>query len=141
MRKIRKVLLETKNPRAAITRKNMEEVKRVRTHKFVKKVQQMMDKNPAMLFVSMANELKCSVNTTRSWILEDLRCRSYQMQTGHMLDEKVKDRRLLKSIRLLNKLKHTKEPNMIWFFSDEKNFCQDKMHNRQNNHWIRTCLA
>ena len=46
---------------------------------------------------------------------------------------------MLKSVKLLNKLKHPKEPNMIWFFSDEKNFCQDQAHNKQNNRWIATC--
>ena len=25
---------------------------------------------------------------------------------------------------------------MLWFFSDEKNFCQDQAHNRRNNRWL-----
>ena len=27
---------------------------------------------------------------------------------------------------------------MIWFFSDEKNFCQHQVHNSQNHRWIAT---
>ena len=27
---------------------------------------------------------------------------------------------------------------MLWFFSDEKNFCQDQKVNKQNNRWIAT---
>ena len=27
---------------------------------------------------------------------------------------------------------------MLWFFSDEKNFCQDQVHNSQNDCWIAT---
>ena len=28
---------------------------------------------------------------------------------------------------------------MLWFFSDEKNFCQDQVHNRQNHQRIAMC--
>ena len=28
---------------------------------------------------------------------------------------------------------------MIWFFSDEKNFCQDQVVNSQNNRWLAVC--
>ena len=69
---------------------------------------------------------------------EDLKCRSYRRQTSQILTEKTKNLRLIKSIRLLNKLKHPKKPNMLWFFSDEKNFCQDQVHNSQNHRWIAT---
>ena len=27
---------------------------------------------------------------------------------------------------------------ILWFFSDEKNFCQDEVHNSQNHRWIAT---
>ena len=61
------------------------------------------------------------------------------MQTGQLLTQATKDRRLLNSTKLLNKLKHPKESNMLWFFSDEKNFCQDQAHNRQNHQQIAMC--
>ena len=57
-------------------------------------------------------------------------------QTSQILTEKIKNLRLIKSVRLLNKLKHPKKPNLLWFFSDEKNFCQDQVHNSQNHCWI-----
>ena len=60
------------------------------------------------------------------------------MQTGQLLTQATKDRRLLNSTKLLNRLKHRKESNMLWF-SDEKNFCQDQAHNRQNHQWIAIC--
>ena len=28
---------------------------------------------------------------------------------------------------------------MIWFFSDEKNFCRDQAVNKQNNRWLAVC--
>ena len=55
------------------------------------------------------------------------------MQIGQLLTQATKER------KLLNKLKHPKECNMLWFFSDEKNFCQDQAHNRQNHRWIAMC--
>ena len=69
---------------------------------------------------------------------EDLKCRSYRRQTSQILTEKRKSLRLIKSVRLLNKLKHPKKSNMIWFFSDEKNFCQDQVQYSQSHRWIAT---
>ena len=69
---------------------------------------------------------------------EDLKCRFYRHQTSQILTEKINNLRLIKSVRLLDKLKHPKKPNMLWFFSDEKNFCQDQVHNSQNHRWIAT---
>ncbi|KAK8372100.1 hypothetical protein O3P69_011810 [Scylla paramamosain] len=40
---------------------------------------------------------------------------------------------------MLNKLKFPLENDMPWFFSDEKNFCQDQTHNSQNNRWLAVC--
>ena len=37
---------------------------------------------------------------------------------------------------LFSQLKHLFLPNMIWFSSDEKYFCQDQMVNSQNYQWI-----
>ena len=33
-------------------------------------------------------------------------------------------------------MNHPAEPQTIWFFSDEKNFCQDQKYNMQNNRWL-----
>lgn len=38
-------------------------------------------------------------------------------------------KRLIKAKVLLNKMEHTGEPKVIWFFSDEKNICQDQLRN------------
>ena len=35
--------------------------------------------------------------------------------------------------------KHPLQHNMIWFFSDKKNFCQDQAVNNQNNCWLALC--
>ena len=87
---------------------------------------------------SMAAELGVDKRTIQQCVDKDLRCKSYRMQTGQLLTQVTKNRRLLNSTKLLNKLKHLKKSNMLQF-SDEKNFCQDQAHNRQNHHWIAMC--
>ena len=57
---------------------------------------------------------------------EDLRCYSHTRRKGHLLTEKASENRLTKRKKLLSKVKHPAEPQRIWFFSDEKNFWQDK---------------
>lgn len=52
------------------------------------------------------------------------------------MSETTKENRLIRSKRLLNKLKHPVEQGMLWFFSDEKNFDQDQKVNRRNDRWL-----
>ena len=47
-----------------------------------------------------------------------------------------KEKRNDRTCELLNKHKHPLQPNMFWFFSDEKCFYQHQMGNLQNNHWF-----
>ena len=61
-------------------------------------------------------------------VYEDIRYKSYAMRTEQLLTEKAKKKRESRGKKLLNKLKHPLEPDMLWFFSDEKNFCQDQAH-------------
>ena len=67
---------------------------------------------------------------------EDLRYYSYKCHRGLMLTEKAHENRLTKGKKLLSKVKHPAEPQTIWFFSDQINFCQDQKHNMQNNRWL-----
>ena len=67
---------------------------------------------------------------------EDLRYYSYKHHRGHQLTEKARENRLTKRKKLLSKVKHPAELQTIWFFSDEKNFCQDQKHKTQNNRWL-----
>ena len=48
------------------------------------------------------------------------------MQNGQFLSEAMKARGAMK---LLNKLQYPKDPGMLWFFSDKKNFCQNQRNN------------
>ena len=52
------------------------------------------------------------------------------MKIDQFIPETTKEVCLLRSKRLLNKLKHPAEQNMPWIISNEKNFDQDQEVNR-----------
>ena len=120
----RKKLEESKDPHGVITRapKSLDNCWKLRNADFVKRVEAMIDINPSKSMRSMAAELGVDKRTIQRCVDEDLHCKSYRMQTGQLLTQATKDRRLLNSTKLLNKLKHPKEFNMLWFFSYEINF-------------------
>ena len=125
-------------PRDVIQRKKRtrDSLRTSRTEDFIKRLEAQILEEPAMSMQALATEFNVDRKTISRCINQDLRCRSYRLQTGQFLSEAMKDRRLKKARILLNKLKHPKDENMLWFFSDEKNFCQDQKFNRQNNRWI-----
>ena len=137
----RKKLEESKDLRGVITRapKSLDDRRKSRNVDFVKRVEAMIDINPSKSMRSMTAELGVDKRTIQRCVDEDLHYKSYRMQTGQLLTQATKDRRLLNSTKLLNKLKRPKESNMLWFFSNEKNFYQDQAHNRQNHRWIAMC--
>ena len=67
---------------------------------------------------------------------EDLRYYSYKRCRGQLLTEKTHENRSTKGTKLLSKVKHPAEPQTIWIFSDEKDFCQEQKRNTQNNRWL-----
>ena len=48
----------------------------------------------------------------------------------------MKNERKDSTSKLFNKLKHLLQLNILCFFSDEKNVCQDQIVNSQNNCWL-----
>ena len=42
--------------------------------------------------------------------------------------------------KFLNKLNHPLQPNMLWFFSEEKKFCLYQLVNSQNSCWLALSL-
>lgn len=62
----------------------------------------------------------------------------YKRCKSQLLTEKSSGNRLIKTKKLLNKMKH---PGTIWFFYIKKNnFYQDTMHNTNNNRWYASYL-
>ena len=112
--------------------------RKTRIKEFIEKVQAIINETSQWPIRQIARDSGISHTTVNACVKEDLKYRSYRGQTSQILTEMTKNLRLIKSVRLLNKLKHPKKPNMLWFFSDKKNFCQDQVHNSQNHRWIAT---
>ena len=55
------------------------------------------------------------------------------MTKGQFLSHAIKDKKKDHATNLFNKLKHPLQPNILCFFLDEKNFCQDQMLNTENH--------
>ena len=93
-------------------------------------------KDPGIGIMALSCELNVSASTMKLALNEDLCYRSYKRHRGQLLTEKARENRLTNGKKLLSNLKHPAEPQTIWFFSDEKNFCHDQKHNMQNNRWL-----
>ena len=92
--------------------------------------------DPANGIRTLSRELNASATIVKLALNEDLRHYSYKCRRGQLLTEKARENRLTNGKKLLSKVKHPAEPQTIWLFSDEKNFCQDQKHNTQNNRWL-----
>ena len=68
-------------------------------------------------------------------VAKDLNMKSYCLRKRHLFTAALMKRRLIKGTALLNELKHGLSGHVI-FFSKEKKFIQDKLHNRQNDRFI-----
>ena len=103
-------LEESKDPCGVVTRapKSLDDCQKLRDADFVKRVEAMIDINSSKSMKSMAAKLGIDKKTIQRCVYEDLRCKSYRMQTGQLLTQATKDRRLLNSTKLLNKLEHPK---------------------------------
>ena len=140
VQRLRALLNASDDPLDVVERKPMAEdtTRKTWTKEFIEKVRAIIDETPQRPIRQIARDLGVSNTTVNACVKDDLKCRYYRRQTSQILTEKTKNLRLIKSVRLLTKLKHPNKPNMLWFFSEEKNFCQDQVHNSQNHRWIAT---
>ena len=106
------------------------------TAEFLKDLDKKVFKKTGIGIRTLLCELNVSGSTMKLALNEDLRYYSYKRRRGQQLTEKARENRLTKGKKLLSKVKHPAEPQTIWFFFDEKNFCQDQKHNTQNNRWL-----
>ena len=118
---LRAQLNASDDPLEVVERKPKAEdtARKTRTKDFIEKVQEIIDDTPQRPIRQIARDSGVSHTTVNACVKEDLMCRSYRRRTSQILTETTKNLRLIKSVRLLNKLKHPKKPNMLWFFSNE----------------------
>ena len=67
---------------------------------------------------------------------EDFRYFSYKTIKSWFLSQAMKNKRKDNATKLFSKLSDPFQLNMLWFFSDENNICQDQVLNTQNNCWL-----
>ena len=106
------------------------------TAEFLENLQKKVLEDPGIGIRAFSRELIASVSTMKLALNEDLGYHSYKRRKGQLLTEKAHENRLTKGQILLSNVKHSAEPQTIWLFSDEKNFCQDQKHNTLNNKWL-----
>ncbi|QQP57522.1 Uncharacterized protein FKW44_002539 [Caligus rogercresseyi] len=93
--------------------KDVENARKLRDVDFINKVQKMVDEEPTKSYHRMPED--CIHTTVKDCIREDMHWRSYRKKTCLFLYKRIKKRRLVKSAKLLNKLKHPKTPGILCF--------------------------
>lgn len=99
-------------------------------------IQDMVNVDPGVSMRAMAREIGCSNTHVWNIMRDELRYKSYRLGKGQFMNQATKERRLIKAKALLNRFKHPPSPNILIFYSDEKNFNQDQKVNSQNNRWL-----
>jgi len=114
---IRKALKETRDVSAVLERKTKakEDARKTRDADFIAKVQEKIDEDPTKSMRCMSEELNTSKWTINQTIREDLKFKSHRLQTGQMLTEATRGRKVLKCTRLIIKLKSPKQPGICPF--------------------------
>lgn len=107
-----------------------------RDEDFVTRLESMIEDDPSQPMSSLAQAMGVSKSTIHKTVHEDLNFFSYKLRQRHLLTESTKETRHVKARALLNELKHGQSVRMLRFFSDEKNFIQDRKVNSQNDRWL-----
>ena len=81
--------------------KSKEDARKTRDPDFIAKVQEMIDEDPTKSMRRMSDELNTSKWTINQTIRQDMKCKSYRLQTGQILTEATRGRRVLKGTRVL----------------------------------------
>lgn len=97
----------------------------IRTPEFINSVQAAINEEPGKSIRALDRELQVEETTIRRVVHEDFRYKSIRDAERTIYVRENQEDLSDKDQALLNKLKYSEEPGMLWFFSDEKNFVQD----------------
>ncbi|KYN01851.1 hypothetical protein ALC62_07323 [Cyphomyrmex costatus] len=123
----------------SVAKKHEARSDRVRTSRFVQQVQGIIDDDPLKSIRAIPRDLQVSECIISRNVNEDIRHNSYVMREGQFMSAQTREQRFIRAQRLLNKSKHPEIPDMLWFYSDEKNVDQDRKINRRNDRWAMAC--
>ena len=102
---------------------------------FIADIANTVEADPSQSMSQIAKAMNVNKATIHRTIHEDLNLKSYVIKKRQMLTDDLRERRKIKAAALLNDLKH-QSAGMLRFFSDEKNFIQDRVTNRRNDRWL-----
>ena len=96
VQRLRAQLNASDDPLEVVERKDT--ARKTRTKEFIEKFQAIIDETPQRPIRQIPRDLGVSYTTVNARMKEDLKCRSYRRQTSHILTEKTKNLRLIKSV-------------------------------------------
>ena len=100
----------------------------IRSPEFVTKVKQRIQDDLSKSMATLAFEMNINKSTISKTVAKDLNMKSYCLRKLHLLTAALMEQWLIKGTAMFNKLKHGSSGH-VRFFSDEKKFIQDKLHN------------
>ncbi|CAE1244636.1 unnamed protein product [Acanthosepion pharaonis] len=106
----------------------------VKTDKFVASVKETVDNDGSQSYTKITSDMGCHKSTICRTIKKHIGYSFYRKSHCMLIMITSKKSRKVKAAALLNE--HG-SAGMLRLFSDEKNFIQDQMSNRQNDRWIR----
>ena len=103
--------------------------------KFIGGIQAMIDNDPSKLIRCIPRDMGVSEFLIRKVVHEDIETFLIQnkKKTIFIIGHEGKEESLHSKVL---ELKYSLQLHKLWFFSDEKDFCQDQMVNSQNNCWF-----
>ena len=100
----------------------------IRSPVFVTEVKHRIQDDPSKSMAALAFKINVNKSTISRTVAKDLNIKSYCLRKHHLLIAALMEQRLIKGTALLDELKHGLSGH-VRFFSDEKKFIQDKLHN------------
>ncbi len=116
-------------------RKEREGKRTARTPELVQKIAESLERNPRQTMRAIARDSGVSEGTVRTLVRQDLGMQSYARHRRHLISPGAQDRRLDRSKKILNWLKHDGAGLEI-LHSDEKFFSLAPYSNRRNDKFV-----
>ena len=105
--------------------------KSVRVNKVIEAVRKRISRNPRRSMRQMARSMHISENSMRRIVKTDIGMKSYKMSRRHLISPASKQKRLVRSKRMLKEMEDAGGKAIVW--SDEKMFTVETAANKQND--------
>lgn len=106
-----------------------------RSEDFLEELKTNIAEDPGQSMRHLAQKMDVASSTIHRSVHQDLGFQSFVLRRRQLLTEATRENRKVKAQALLNDLRRN-SAGLLRFFSDEKNFIQDRKVNRQNDRWL-----